>query len=207
MSTNAHKNHSASPVELPRPKRPGQTEDLRAATAEPGGGNVERIRDILFGNHMRDYDARFSRLEEQLLKESSDLRDATKRRIDALETFFKGEIEALAQRLKSEKEDRSAAARNLSAELKTLGDSLSQRLSDVADQDATAQRELRRQILEQSTQLGEEINRTREAVIDTLERRFQELRKDKTDRAALAALFTDVAMRLNGEFALPEVDG
>ncbi len=28
--------------------------------------NVERIRDILFGSQMRDYDGRFQRLEERL---------------------------------------------------------------------------------------------------------------------------------------------
>jgi len=180
---------------------------LRAAAAEPGGSNVERIRDILFGNHMRDYDTRFKRLEEQLAKESSELRESTRRRFEALEAFVKGEIEALSQRIRTEKEDRSAEARHLAAELKTLSDTLSQRLSQVAEQDAAAQRDLRNQILDQSTRLGDELTRAREAVIATVEQRFEELRKDKTDLAALAALFSDIALRLRGEFTLPEVDG
>jgi hypothetical protein len=36
-----------------------------------------------------------------------------------------------------------------------------------------------------------------------LERRFHELQHSKTDRAALAALLTEVAMRLNDEFRIP----
>jgi hypothetical protein len=31
-------------------------------------GNVDRIRHILFGNQMRDYDARFQKLEERLAR-------------------------------------------------------------------------------------------------------------------------------------------
>jgi len=40
----------------------------------------------------------------------------------------------------------------------------------------------------------------------TLDRRFQELRKDKTDRAALATLLQEVALRLNDEFQVPGMD-
>jgi hypothetical protein len=36
-----------------------------------------------------------------------------------------------------------------------------------------------------------------------LERRFHELRQGKTDRAALASLFSEVALRLNDQFQIP----
>ncbi len=36
--------------------------------------NVDKIRDILFGNQMRDYDAKFARLEERLQAEAAELR-------------------------------------------------------------------------------------------------------------------------------------
>ena len=38
-------------------------------------GNVDKIRDILFGSQMRDYDKKFARIEERLLKETADLRE------------------------------------------------------------------------------------------------------------------------------------
>jgi len=37
-----------------------------------GAGNVDKIRDILFGSQMRDYESRFARLEETLIKETLD---------------------------------------------------------------------------------------------------------------------------------------
>ena len=34
------------------------------------GANVDKIRDILFGSNMREYEKRFARLEERLTKSS-----------------------------------------------------------------------------------------------------------------------------------------
>ena len=47
----------------------------KAAKEEPDIGSVDKIRDIIFGNQMRDYDTRFSRLEERLIGEVKDLRE------------------------------------------------------------------------------------------------------------------------------------
>ncbi|MBV9959511.1 MAG: hypothetical protein JO360_13885, partial [Acidobacteria bacterium] len=40
-------------------------------------------------------------------------------------------------------------------------------------------------------------------LLAALEREAAELRTDKTDRSALAALFTELAMRLNNDFKIP----
>jgi len=47
-------------------------------------GNVDQIRDIIFGAQMRDYEKRFIRLEERLLSESDSLRGETNRCIRKL---------------------------------------------------------------------------------------------------------------------------
>jgi hypothetical protein len=50
-----------------------------------GAGNVDKIRDILFGSQMRDYESRFARLEETLIKETLEIRETSRRRFDQLE--------------------------------------------------------------------------------------------------------------------------
>src|SRR5579862_6649484 len=55
------------------------------APGEGSPGNIDKIRDILFGSNMRDYEMRFARLEEALKKESSDLRDTTRHNLESLE--------------------------------------------------------------------------------------------------------------------------
>src|SRR5947209_5816204 len=78
-----------------------------------GGGNVDKIRDILFGTQMRDYEKRFVRLEEQLLKESADLREDLRRRFDSLEIYIKKEVESLTDRLKVEQGERADSVKEL----------------------------------------------------------------------------------------------
>jgi len=167
------------------------------------GGNIDKIRDILFGGQMRDYERRFFRIEERLLKESADLREDTRRRFEALETFIKNEMEALSDRLQAEQGARDLSVQGLTRELQAAGQNLEQKIAQLDEQTARKGRDLRQQILDQSKNLNDEIRRKYEELSAMLEREAAELRNDKTDRSALAALFTEVALRLNNEFKIP----
>src|SRR5215210_3122558 len=93
---------ASSPDGLAEATAQAQTDEGDGSTKLAESGNIDKIRQILFGGQMRDYEKRFSRLEERLLKESADLRDETKKRFDALEAFVRSEFEALSERLVAE---------------------------------------------------------------------------------------------------------
>src|SRR3954452_3450629 len=76
------------------------------AAGAGGGENLDKVRDILFGSQMRDTDKRFARLEERVAKELSDVRDESRKRLDALETFIKREVQSLLDRIKKEESQR-----------------------------------------------------------------------------------------------------
>src|SRR6516165_3498440 len=91
-----------------RKAMPADHEEKNAANGElREGANVDKIRDILFGANMREYEKRFARLEERLTKSSDALREDLKKRFDSLETFVREEMESLNQRLKTEKTERT----------------------------------------------------------------------------------------------------
>ena len=58
-----------------------------------------------------------------------------------------------------------------------------------------------------SKELLDEIQKRQAELGALLDRRVQDLSSTKTDRAMLAALFTEVAMRLNDEFHIPGSEG
>lgn len=175
-----------------------------AAGAEAAGpGNLEKIRDILFGAQVHDFEKRFARLEERLLKETSDARAETKKRFDALEAFIKKEVESLSDRVKTEQAERTESGKEILRELHEAARGLEKKLAQLDDVTTRSQRELRQQILDQSKALTEEIRtRVRESAA-ALSKELKELRAEKTDRAALAGLFTDAAMRLSNDFKQP----
>ncbi len=172
-----------------------------------GAGNVDKIRDILFGSQMRDYESRFARLEETLVKETTEIRESSRRRFDQLENYIRREFEAVQARLKTERDERSDSQNNQARELKEMGDSLSRRLRDLDDRESNVERSLRNDLLQQARDLTEEIRVKHDELASLLDRRAEELRDTKTDRAALATLFSEVALRLSDEFRIPGAEG
>ena len=180
---------------------PGNRENLPPPSSE--AGNVDKIRDILFGGQMRDYDRRFARLEERLIRESTELREENRKAVEALETFVKKELEALIGRLQYEHQGRESSIQSVTRELHDTSKVLEAKLGQLDNQTSNAQRDLREQLLDQSKTLNEEIRRRYEDVASILQREVSELSHQKTDRAALSSLFTELAMRLNQDFNLP----
>jgi hypothetical protein len=196
------------------------------------GGNLDKVRNILFGAQARDYERRFARLEERFSKETTDLRDDMRRRFDSLEATLKREIEELGDRIRSERNEREISVRDVSGQLKettrqlqdrikaetndrsdALGDlagelrntanGIERRISHLDEQSSKANRELRDMANEQARKLAEQLHQKTEELWAALTKTSGELRSEKTDRASLAALFTEVAMRLNDDFKLP----
>lgn len=171
-----------------------------------GTGNLEKVRDILFGHQMREVERRFVRLEERIVKETRDLRDDMKRRLDALEAYTNKETEALAAQLRNEQAERVDANARLVRELADTAGALERRTAALDEQMAKGQRELRQALLEQQQRLSEEMRGQIDHVLAALAREANELRSDKTDRRALASLLKEMAMRLTDEFTLPGED-
>ena len=192
-----------NPAEQPENIHPNDSEARTPQLMQSGAGNVDKIRDILFGSQMRDYETRFQRLEETVTKETAEIRESHRRRVDQLEHYIKREFEALESRLKAEREERTDAGRQHSRELKELGEHLTRRLRELDDRGVSVERDLRAHVLQQSKDLSDQMQQRHDEIFTLLEKRFQELRHGKTDRAALATLFTEVAMRLNDQFHDP----
>ncbi len=166
---------------------------MDAGMEEPG--NIDKIRDILFGNNIRDYDKRFNQLEERLNSDMEDMRAETRRMFASLEAYVKEEVRSLLEQLKSEQGDRTEADRTLEHDL----DKLVKRVTKDEEQSSAAQREARQALLDQSKSLHEEIQAAIRSLSDALKRESQDLRFIKTDRSMLAAVLNEMAMRINGE--------
>jgi len=187
--------------------RAGQDEAAVSADPMAGGASIDKVREILFGVQMRDYDKRFARLEERILKDTSELKDDVRKRVDALEQFVRHEFETLGERLSSEHTGREDAVKGLGQQQRDAAQAFEKKTAVIDDQLARAQRELRQQMLDLQKELSDEILQRHQDMLSMLTRDSSELRDEKADRAALASLFTEMAMRLSGTFRLPTTEG
>jgi DNA repair exonuclease SbcCD ATPase subunit len=175
-----------------------------AGKEAPEGANVDKIRDILFGSQMRDYEKRFTRLEDNVTKAIENLREDMTKRLDTLGGFVRQEVDSLSQRIKSEKAERSEGLKETAREIKDGAKILEKKLSQLEEQMSDGQGELRAKLLEHSKAISADIDKLRRETAAALNREVEVLRDEKTDRAGLADLFSEFSLRLKNKLELPE---
>jgi chromosome segregation ATPase len=184
------------------PRAPAQPPN-RTPPLEPSedgaSGNIDKIRDIIFGGQMQEYDRRFRALEDRLLKASTDLRADLDKRVTTLESFFRKELDTLGESLKGEQESRTLALEETAAKLDEVRKQAMQQLTTLANEAAERDREVRAQLQERAQSLSQEMHEKVTALAQELRREADELRQGKTDRTALAALLSEMALRLAEE--------
>ncbi|MGD1872843.1 MAG: hypothetical protein ACFB02_07290 [Mastigocoleus sp.] len=161
--------------------------------------NLSRVRDILFGNQMRDIEDRFSSLENRLMDECNSLRNETRKRLDVLENYIKQEVDSIADRLKKEQQERQESLNSLVQEYKSSNISLEKKLSQLEEKVNNEQRELREQVLHQSQTLQDDILQKYQEILHLVQTEGKDIRQQKTDRSTLAALFADLAVQINSQ--------
>ena len=119
-----------------------------------------------------------------------------------MEGFFRKEAEALSGRLKAEREERTEALKSMARDLKGASDALNKKILELDNKTAEEQSSLRQELMQESRKLLEEIRHKSDSLSALVERRADELRDQKVDRAALASLLTEMALQLSEEGAV-----
>ena len=171
--------------------------------AESGDRNVDQIRDILFGGQMRDYERRFVEITQRLEQEGTRLRSDIEKRLDGLEQRLDAQLEKLGKLLRQEVGDRGKGLDDLESRLMQAARSSRSEITaalELAQQEsAQADERARKALNELDASLKAAVSASNAALIGARD----ELRSEKVSREDLAALFTEVAMRLKGSFDLP----
>ncbi len=173
---------------------------LQTAPAAGATENVDRIREILFGSQMREYGTRFAQLEERLLRETAEIKAELRRRLDSLEASTRQEMGALADRLNSERNERTESSERILRELADGMKCIEKRLIQSDEQAAKDLRELRQLTLDRHKSLADELTQALANAEMLQARRLEDLRASAVDRTDLSSLLSEIAMRVRGEF-------
>jgi vacuolar-type H+-ATPase subunit I/STV1 len=157
-----------------------------------GTENISKVRDILVGPQLRETEKRLSRLEQRLTSEVTRIWGEATKRFDSVESYMRKDADAFSGQLAREQGDRAESLKEVSQKLQDANSAI-QRLREEL---ASVQRQIQQQLLDQATALRDESRQQNEAISAALDRAVEELRAEKTDRVALAALFAEVSARL-----------
>lgn len=163
-------------------------------------GNLDKIREILFGGQIRDYEKRFRRLEERLSQENVQLRDELLQRVKSLEDLLMSETEGLTEKMKLERQERYEANQDFIREINTLKTEINNRFVQLDEQVSKDIKQLRQQFQSQLQELIVQLRQQKDNLTSLIQQEVAQLKEEKLARSDLAAFFTEFALRLNKDF-------
>jgi hypothetical protein len=185
---------------LPNARKPSMDKNSGGDNADR---NVDQIRDILFGGQMRDYERRFQEMIQKLDLEAQRLRDDFERRSGAIEKRLDEQVDKLLKQLRQEVNDRGQALDDLESRVQQAARTAR---TEVNNTMASLQQDIGRgdeRLRAATTELNAAIKQLSDAATGALTGARDELRAEKVSREDLAAMLTEVALRLKGHFDLP----
>ena len=181
--------------------------DKLKSPARPGTapeGNVDQIRDIIFGGQMRDYERRFDELEERSKREAERARAEFIKRFESIEQLLKDQADKHALQLKKLDTEVKAGAEAAAVSSDRLAKALRTELSEVDERHENAGSSLRERLHKLANETAESLRTSQDEISAVIDRMGTALRDEKVARDELAGFFSEMALRLTRQFDLPK---
>lgn len=159
-------------------------------------GNVDKIRDILFGGQMRDFEQRIDAIEKRLAQSIERTARDIERRIERLDGYARREFEKLTEQMRAERKDRTAETKKGASELVALADQVEAWFVEMEEQQSNEMTDLRNSMHQQVKDLTMQIRDLHEEVQTTMQKEASMLAESKVGKEDMATLLTDMALRL-----------
>lgn len=166
--------------------------------------NVDQIRDILFGGQMREYEQRFSRLDERLQQAAEQLRIDVDKRIDQIEAYVRKECDKLSDKISKHNKDHQNSIKDLESSLGLASTQINESLNDVTGRFDSELAEVRDDLHQASKSSLKQIQDLADNQSNQLMREARELRESRLSREEMASLLGELALRINQDGPKPE---
>ncbi|MEM9533093.1 MAG: hypothetical protein AAGA23_19390 [Pseudomonadota bacterium] len=165
---------------------------VRKKTKTPEGDNVEQIREIIFGGHIKDYEKRFAALEKKLEQSQQRLSDHVEQQVTRL-----GEkLESLGEQLSDESLARRDALESMDGLLQNQASEAGQQLAGLETQLQSQVNELEKLLGQWQEASQQELKAQADDFQTALAALSDKLSAFATGRSELAGLLSDLATRL-----------
>ncbi|NES71631.1 MAG: hypothetical protein F6K24_43740 [Okeania sp. SIO2D1] len=162
-------------------------------------GNIDKIRDIILGSKLREYENRFEKLESEL----SLAKQETKNQIEQVKSAFSIELQATVDSIEKKISNINLNIQNTQEDVVET----KQQIERVNRKIITTKEALNEIIDNQTSSLREDLSQTREKlqndvshlksqIFEELEKRFSLLQDVKVSRDDLAEIMFEVGMRM-----------
>ncbi|MGQ4647489.1 hypothetical protein [Lyngbya aestuarii] len=168
-------------------------------------GNIDQIRDIIFGPQLREYNSRLDSIESQISLLEKDISESIAQTQAACLTELRAAVDSLDTKIKSF----NLTTQNDTAEIRQTVDHLNKKFSgniEALDQTVAQQTtSLRSDLSDTRERLQEDIRSLKSQIFEQLEMRFSALKDTKVSQADLAEILFELGLRIKGTELAPEL--
>ena len=168
-------------------------------------GNIDQIRDIIIGSQLREFNARFGKIETDVSLIEQEMRD----RLEEVKTTLLGEIKFAAEAIDKKLKGAIASTQEEQLELRQQIDRSSKKFStsiENLDKDIDTQTDsIRTQMTQSVGKLQEDVHTLRTQIFEQLDLRFATLTGVKVSRDDMAEILFELGMRLKGTEFVPKL--
>ncbi|MBD2770821.1 hypothetical protein ICL16_01440 [Iningainema sp. BLCCT55] len=168
-------------------------------------GNIDQIRDIIFGAQQREYENRMSKLESDISLLQQEMRSHIEQLKANLTTEFKAAFEALEKKHKSlslSNQEEAADLRQIVERLNKKFSNTVQSLDEALDTQTTS---IRSELGQTKTKLQDDVMGLRNLILEEIERRFSQLRETKVSKDDMAEILFALGMGIKGTEFIPKL--
>jgi len=169
-----------------------------AEVISPGLGDIEKVRDILFGKYVSNFEQRFAELEARLEADVDQLKEKLIDKMSNMDGDVNESLGRLDKQIIEEKSVRDAELQSLQSTLLEAEAALKNAIATMEDQANQELASVRASLEESHQDLLDRTLSNQAELTSQLDQQKEELENDKVGRQSLALLLDEVAIKLRG---------
>ena len=173
--------------------------DRKQKTAEiinPGLGDIEKVRDILFGKYVANFEERFANLESRLEGDVDQLKNKLVNKLEGMDDKVNRSLAKLDERIEQENAERDAGFSDMQKGLSEAEKSLQHSISLMEDQASQELVEMRKTFKANQEELIDQLTVAQKSLMSEITSQKEQLELDKVGRQSLALLLDEMAVKL-----------
>lgn len=168
-------------------------------------GNIEQIRDLLFGSQVRDFETRFDSLETSLSTLQQEMRDRLHKLNDDMTSELRAAVDSLEKKIKYLSLTTHEEVTDVRQTLDRTDKRIATRIELVEQSFNDKANALKNEVAQSKHSLNQDIQTLKEQVLTDLESRFVGLKEGKVSRDDMAEIFFELCMKLKGSDFIPDL--
>jgi hypothetical protein len=166
--------------------------------SDKNANNVDQIRDLIFGNQIKDFESQFNQLNDTLKVMENKMTKAFNESHTKLQKETERSLEVLEKKIDNLTTSTQRERTKLKELIDSTDENLHEQLINQKDEFATKFKIMKENVADDNKKMAESLTAMQNDIQATLDKGLAGLSDEKLSRESMAQMLLDVAMKIQG---------